>query len=122
MKYLVTIYGSDETWAAIPPEEWPAAIAAQEAFNRKYFDSGELIGAYGSGAEADVKVIRVRDGVPAITDGPYLETKEFMGSFYILDVPDEARAIEIAADLPWASHEAVELVPLPHESPAPQRS
>jgi len=121
MKYLVTIYGTAETWSSIPPEEWPAAIAAQEAFNKKYFESGELLGAYGSGAAEEAKVIRVRDGVPAVTDGPYLETKEFMGSFYILDVPDEARAIEIAAEVPWASKEAVELVPLPHESPAPQR-
>ncbi|MBL7501939.1 hypothetical protein I6A84_35915 [Frankia sp. CNm7] len=121
MKYLVTIYGSDETWTSMPAEEWPAAIAAQEAFNKKYFDTGELIGAYGSGTSAQVKVIRVRDGAAAVTDGPYLETKEFMGSFYILDVADEARAIEIAADVPWASKEAVELVPLPHESPAPQR-
>lgn len=121
MKYLVTIYGNDETWSSFPAEEWPAAIAAQEAFNKKYFDSGELVCAYGSGTEAEAKVIRVRDGVPAVTDGPYLEAKEFMGSFYILDVPDEARAIEIAAEIPWASREAVELVPLPHESPAPQR-
>jgi hypothetical protein len=122
VKYLVTIYGSAETWAAFPAEEWPAAIAAQEAFNKRYFDSGELVGAYGSGPAAEAKVIRVRDGVPAVTDGPYLEAKEFMGSFYILDVVDEARAIAIAADIPWASHEAVELVALPHESPAPQRS
>ncbi len=121
MKYLVTIYGNDETWAAIPAEEWPAAIAAQDAFNQKYFETGELLGAYGSGTEADVKVIRVRDGATAVTDGPYLEAKEFMGSFYILDVADEARAIEIAAEVPWAAHEAVELVPLPHEAPAPQR-
>jgi hypothetical protein len=121
MKYLLTIYGSEETWNSIPPEEWPAAIEAQEAFNARYFATGELIGAYGAGAAAEAKVIRVRDGVPAVTDGPYLETKEFMGSFYILDVADEARAIAIAADIPWASKEAVELVALPHESPAPQR-
>jgi hypothetical protein len=121
MKYLVTIYGNAETWNAIPAEDWPAAIAAQDAFNRKYLETGELVGAYGSAMENEAKVIRVRDGVPAVTDGPYLEAKEWMGSFYILDVPDEARAIEIAAEIPWASHEAVELVPLPHEAPAPQR-
>jgi len=47
MKYLLLIYGNQEKWASIPAEEWPEAIARQDAFNRKYQATGELIGAYG---------------------------------------------------------------------------
>ena len=47
MKYLMLIYGNQQKWASIPAEEWPAAIAKQDAFNRKYQATGELIGAYG---------------------------------------------------------------------------
>ena len=44
MKYLMLIYGNQEKWASIPAEEWPEAIAKQDAFNRKYQATGELIG------------------------------------------------------------------------------
>ena len=47
MKYLLLIYGNQEKWASIPADEWPEAIARQDAFNRKYRATGELIGAYG---------------------------------------------------------------------------
>jgi hypothetical protein len=116
VKYLLTIYGNKETWESIPAAEWPAAIAAQDAFNTKYFETGELLCAYGSADAEAAKVVRVRDGVPAVTDGPYLETKEYMGSFYVLDVENEERALEIAAQVPWASIESVELWPLLHEA------
>jgi len=47
MKYLLLIYGNQEKWASIPTGEWLEAIAKQDAFNRKYQATGELIGAYG---------------------------------------------------------------------------
>ena len=85
MKYLLMIYGNQEKWASIPAEEWPEAIARQDAFNRKYQETGELIGAYGLADAAAARLVRREDGVPAVTDGPYLETKEYIASFYLLD-------------------------------------
>jgi hypothetical protein len=87
-----------------------------DAFNRKYRDSGELLGAYGLGDELTAKTVRVRDGVPAVTDGPYLEAKEFVSSLFILDVVDEARALAISAEYPFAAHNAVEVWPILHEA------
>ncbi len=55
-------------------------------------------------------------GLPAATDGPYQETKEYIASFYLLDVESEERALEIAADMPFADQEPVEFWPVPHES------
>ena len=120
MKYLMLIYGNDEKWASFSAEDWPAAIARQDAFNKKYEGTGELIGAYGLASEAQAKLVR-RDqatGLPAVTDGPYQETKEYIASFYLLDVPSEERALEIAADMPFADQEPVELWPVQHESKA----
>ena len=60
--------------------------------------------------------MRRENGQPAVTDGPYLETKEYMASFYLLDCAGEERALEIAADMPFADQEPVELWPVPHEA------
>jgi hypothetical protein len=115
MKYLLTIYGNDEKWAAIVKEDWPEAIARQGAFNAKYRETGELLGAYGLGGASTAKLVRREGGAPAVTDGPYLESKEYLASFYLLEVDSEERAREIAADMPWADVEPVELWPILHE-------
>jgi hypothetical protein len=118
MKYLLMIYGNQEKWDAISAEEWPEAIAKQEAFNTRYRETGELLGAYGLADAVNAKLVRRQDGAPAVTDGPYLETKEYMASFYLLDCENEERAQQIAADMPWADQDPVELWPVLHESPA----
>jgi hypothetical protein len=95
MKYLLLIYGNQEKWDSIPAEAWPEAIAKQDAFNRKYQATGELIGAYGLGDAAVAKLVRRENGLPAVT---------------------EERALQIAADMPWADLEPVEFWPVLHEA------
>ena len=114
MKYMLLIYGNQEKWASISAE----AIAKQDAFNRKYQATGELIGAYGLADAAAVRLVRREHGLPAVTDGPYLETKEYIASFYLLDCESEERALQIAADMPWADQEPVELWPVLHAARA----
>jgi len=115
MKYLMPTYGNQEKWNSLPAEAWPDAIAKQEAFNAKYRETGELLGAYGLADAVNSRLVRRSDGgVPVVTDGPYLETKEYMASFYLLEVADEARALEIAADMPMADDEPIEMWPVPH--------
>ena len=116
MKYIAIIYGNKELWASFPPDEAARAIAEQDAFNRRYAESGELLGAYGLGDELTARTVRVRAGVPAVTDGPYIEAKEFVSSFCLLDVENEARALEIAAQMPFAAQNAIEVWPILHEA------
>ncbi len=116
MKYLMLIYGNAEKWASIPAGELAEGIAKQDAFNRKYQDTGELIGAYGLADAVAAKLVRRENGLPAVTDGPYQETKEYIASFYLLDCESEERALQIAADMPWADQEPVELWPIMHEA------
>lgn len=118
MKYLLMIYGNREKWESMPPEDWREAIARQEAFNERYRQTGELLGAYGLADAARVRLVRRVDGLPAVTDGPYLETKEYLASFWLLDCESEERAQQIAADMPFADAEPVELWPVLHESAA----
>jgi hypothetical protein len=116
MKYLMLVYGNQEKWASIPAEDFPKFIAMQDAFNKKYQDTGELIGAYGLADAAQARLVRRENGLPAVTDGPYLETKEYIASFYLLDCESEDRALQIAADMPWADQEPVEFWPIMHEA------
>src|SRR6202020_711980 len=103
-------------WQAFTPDEAGKAIAEVDAFNRRHKETGELLGAYGLGDELTAKTVRVRDGVPAVTDGPYLEAKEFVSSFFVLDCVDETRALAIAAEYPFAAHNAVDVWPVLHEA------
>jgi hypothetical protein len=116
MKYIVMIYGNKDLWESFPPDVAAQAIGEVNAFNDRYAATGELLGAYGLGDELTAKTVRVRGGVPAVTDGPYLEAKEFVSSFFLLDCQDEARALRIAAEYPFAAHSAVEVWPVLHEA------
>ena len=116
MKYMLIIYGNQELWSSIDPAEFAKEIAAFDAFNKKYYDSGELLGAYGVADGAATKLVRLTEGQPAVTDGPYLETKEYLASWYLIDVDSEERALEIAADLPSAKSMPVEVWPILHEA------
>jgi hypothetical protein len=118
MKYMIIIYGNRELWESFPPEQAQQAIAAQDAFNREFTATGELLGAYGLADAVQARTVAVRDGMPAVTDGPYLETKEFLSSFMLIDVDSEQRAVELAAKVPFASVGSVELWPVLHEAGA----
>lgn len=104
----------------MPQEAWPDAIARQGAFDTKYRESGELLGAYGLADAVQAKLVRRVDGMPAVTDGPFLETKEYLASFWLMDCESHERALQIAADMPFADTEPVELWPILHESAADQ--
>ena len=116
MKYLVIIYGNKALWDSYASDDLDTLIAEQDAFNKRFTESGELLGAYGLSDETGAKAVRVRDGVPVVTDGPYIEAKEFIASFYMLDVDDEARALEVAAEIPFASFRGVEVWPVLHNA------
>jgi len=116
MKYMLIIYGNQELWNSFDPDDMAKEIAAFDAFNKKYYDSGELLGAYGVADAAATKLVRLTEGQPAVTDGPYLETKEYLASWYLLDVDSEERALEIAADMPSAKSMPVEVWPILHEA------
>ena len=115
MKYMLLIYG-EENFTSMDPDELAQLVRQTDALNRELFESGELVGAYGVADEVNAKMVRVTDGTPVVTDGPYAEAKEFLGSFMIVDCDSMDRALEIAARAPSARYWGVEVRPLMHEA------
>jgi len=111
MKYMLLIYG-EEYFTSMDPEEFAELVRQTDALNRELFESGGLFGAYGVADAAASKVVRVTDGPPAVTDGPYAEAKEYLASFTIVDCDSLDRALEIAALNPAARYVGVEVKPL----------
>ena len=115
MKYMLLIYG-EENFTSMDPDELAELVRRTDALNRELFDSGELVGAYGVADQENAKMVRVTGGTPVVTDGPYAEAKEFLGSFMIVDCDGLDRALEIAARAPSARYWGVEVRPLMHEA------
>lgn len=123
MKYLLLIYTNADNWAhptfpndpafrALPPEEQEALRARSEAMWQEINSSGELVGGEALAAPAIARAVKIRDGVPATTDGPYLEAKEQLAGFFVLDCESVERAEEIAASIPDARFAGVEVRPI----------
>jgi hypothetical protein len=111
MRYLLLIY-TPESMDAVPDEVRDAESAAYGAFTadiraRGVFQAGEALQ-----PTATATTVRVSDGRTVTTDGPFAETKEALGGFYMIDVKDLDEAIEIAARIPGAKHGSIEVRPI----------
>ncbi|HMH92955.1 MAG TPA: YciI family protein [Streptosporangiaceae bacterium] len=89
-------------WDALTEEERTEVMDGHGAFIELITKSGELITTQALADPSQSAVVRVRGGQPAVTDGPYLEAKEFLGGFYLIDCDSRERAIELAAMIPDA--------------------
>ena len=98
MKYLMLIYGNDEIWSSLPADELSTLIGEVDAFNDALRASGELVDSQGLVSRA--RSVRMTGDTPVVTDGPYLEAKEYVGSYFVVDVDGEERALEIARSYP----------------------
>ena len=116
MKYLLMIYANDETFAGFAPDEVQRLIADTEALQAELKASGEWLGAYGVADQLQCKTVTTKGGDTLVTDGPYIETKEYLGSFDIIDCESLERALEIAARVPFSRYGSVEVRPLMDES------
>ena len=116
MKYLLMIYGNDKIFSSIPPDQFQEIVRDTNALQAELRETGEWLSAYGVADQVMAKTVTVRNGTPVVTDGPYLEAKEYLGSFDIIDVESLDRALEIAARVPWARVGEVEVRPLMAEA------
>jgi hypothetical protein len=111
MRYLLLIYTQERT------EDTPEDVMADElegynAFSegirgRGLFEAGEALH-----PTAAATTVRVRDGQTVTTDGPFAETKEALGGFYLINAKDLDEAIEVAAKIPGAKHGSIEVRPI----------
>ena len=118
MKYILLIYNNMAEIQSWPEEERNAIFSDVGRIMDELRETGELVG---FGALADVsntKTVRVRDGVPAIADGPFVESKEQLGGYMIVECETPERATEIAASWPDAKKWALEVRPMMESSGA----
>lgn len=123
MQYLIMIYSNPENWEhpmfhrepgflALSQEEREEVIRQADEVWQEINQSGELLGGFALADPALATTIRGRDGVPAATDGPYLESKEQLAGYFIVDCESPERATEIATRFPDARFAAVEVRPI----------
>jgi hypothetical protein len=112
MQYLLTIYGDESGFGQVSEEEMKQSMAAYEAFGREAQEAGVLRGGEGLQPTSTATTVRVRGGERLLTDGPFAETKEQLGGFYLLDCRDLDEAIEWAAKIPGAQFGSVEVRPV----------
>ena len=98
MKYMLLIYDNANTRQTFLGEEGEALMAEVDAIMKELTESGELVGAEGLASPGEARVVRAgKSGAPAVTDGPFAESKEFLAGYWIVDVDRTERAYEIAA-------------------------
>ena len=116
MKYMLLIYENPDTREDSFGREGDELMGEVDALMRELSESGELVGAEALADPSNAKTVRVRGGVPAVTDGPFAEAKEHMGGYLIVDCETVDRATEIAARWPNARFCAMEVRPIMHDA------
>jgi len=112
VKYLLMIYMNDSIWESLSEEEHNEVFRGHGEFIKVITESGELLSTEPLTNQSNSVTVRVRGGVPAATDGPFMEAKEYFCGYYLLDCESKERAVELAARIPDAQYTAIEVRPL----------
>jgi hypothetical protein len=112
MKFLALIYNDESMYAQATPEQIAETFAAHGAFGEAASKAGVFGGGDGLQPTATATVVRVRDGERLLTDGPYAETKEQLGGYYVLECKDLDEALHWAAQIPEAKFGSIEVRPV----------
>lgn len=112
MKYLCLIYGDEQRWAGVPADERERLAAEFGAFNDYIRNSEHYLGSNRLQPTAAALTVRIRDGRVSATDGPFAETKEQLGGYYLVEADSIEQAAEIAARCPGARWGSVEVRPV----------
>ena len=110
MKYMLTLFTEERDWSDIDPAEATAVMAAWDDYTKALKDDGAFVAGEGLAASATATTIRLAEE-PITTDGPYAETKEQLGGFYLIDVDDLDAALEWGRRIPMPGG-AVEVRPV----------
>ncbi|HVD16627.1 MAG TPA: YciI family protein [Actinomycetota bacterium] len=112
MKYMLLIYSNPTTWQTMSEEERNGLMGEAEALMQELTESGEWVGGAALADPSHSRTVRVRDHVPATTDGPFAEAKEHLAGYCVIDCESIDRATEIAARWPDARLVAMEVRPI----------
>jgi hypothetical protein len=112
MKYMLLMYASESEATKLPPEESQDLFLTWQTLLKEAKDAGVLLSTNGLSPTANATTVRVRAGKTLCTDGPFAETHEQLGGFFLLECKDLDEAIRWAAKIPHAKYGSVEIRPL----------
>lgn len=110
MQFLLLIYDQEKRWTKLSEAQQSSETQEYGAFGNEFGKS--IRGGNALQPTPTAKTVRVRNGKPQVTDGPFAETKEQLGGYYLVEAGDESEAIAIAAKIPWARYGSVEVRPI----------
>lgn len=112
MKYLCLIYNEERHLAAMPPAAVEAIAGERVAYDATLTRAGQFVACERLQPTRTAATVRFRDGKATVTDGPFAETKEQLGGYYMVDCANLDAAIEWAAKIPGARYGSVEVRPI----------
>ena len=112
MKYLLMIYASEAAENAMPPAEMGATMQAYGAYTDALVKAGVLQAGERLHPVTDATSVRVRNGKSEVLNGPYADTQEQLGGYYVIDVPDLDAALVWAARCPSSVYGTIEVRPI----------
>ena len=118
MQYLLLIYGNEEHFGKLTEAEQNGVLREYGDFTKSIAQSGHYRGGNELAAIATATTVRVRDKKRLVTDGPFAETKEQLGGYYLIEAKDLDDALAVAARIPSARWGSIEVRPIvPHDMP-----
>jgi hypothetical protein len=112
MQYMLLIYNDPQAWDSMPEDERGAVYNAYGTFTAELQGSGKMVAGDALQASDTATSVRVRDGETLTTDGPFAETKEVLGGYYLIDVETLDEALEWGAKIPGATYGTIEVRPV----------
>jgi hypothetical protein len=112
MQYMLLIYSPPGDWSSVPADEQQRIMQAYGAFTEELQASGKMVAGDALQPTSTATSIRVRDGETMTTDGPFAETKEVLGGYYLIDVDTLDEALDWAAKIPGAQWGTIEVRPV----------
>ena len=112
MRYLCLIYENERAWEALPPAESEAIMNEYFEFTEDIRKNGKYLAGEALHPTASATTVRVRNGKVSTTDGPFVETKEQLGGFYLIEATDLNDAIQVASRIPAARSGSIEIRPV----------
>ena len=109
MQYLLLIYSDEGANAAVPREQMNEIVGAYMAYGEALRDAKVLVGSNRLRPTSTANSVRIADGQTKVLDGPFAETKEQLGGYYLIDVPDQDAALSWAARCPGARYGTIEV-------------
>ncbi|MGQ0384540.1 MAG: YciI family protein [Gammaproteobacteria bacterium] len=112
MQYLCLIYSDESQWPKLPKEEHDGVVREYLGYMDEIRKSGHYLGCNRLQPTGVATTVRVRGGKLSTTDGPFAETKEQLGGYFLLDARDLNEAIQLAARIPGARYGCIEVRPV----------